>query len=36
LVLAQGGKVLFRHISTRPSDQAAPRDLLAALRTAAA
>ncbi len=36
LVLARGGDVLFRHISTRPSDQASPSSLLAALRSRAA
>ena len=36
LVLAPGGEVLFRHVSTRPSDQAAPQTLIDALRKRAA
>ncbi len=36
LVVARGGKVLFRHVSTQPSDQADPGSLVAALRKPAA
>ena len=36
LVLARGGAVRFRHISTMPADQAKPGALLAALRPQAA
>lgn len=36
LVLASGGKVLFRHVSTRPSDQVAVQTLVDALRKRAA
>ncbi len=36
LVVARGGEVLFRHVSTGPSDQANPDSLVAALRRPAA
>ena|SRR5579859_4505440 len=32
LVIAQGGEVLYRHVSTNPSDQADPASLVATLR----
>lgn len=36
LVIAAGGEVLYRHVSTGPSDQADPGTLVAALRRPAA
>lgn len=36
LVVAKGGEILFRHVSTSPSDQAATVTLVAALRRQAA
>jgi hypothetical protein len=36
LVIGRGGQVLFRHVSTGPSDQADPAALLSALRPKAA